>query len=58
VGVRLGRFVVVEGQGELEVPLFRHRFGFSDANGVPTSTVFEVPAVSGGAELHLGVRFP
>ena len=58
VGVRLGRSVAVEGQGELEVPLFRHKFGFDDANGVPVSTVFEVPYVSGGAELHVGVRFP
>lgn len=58
VGVPLGRSVVLEGQGELEVPLFQHRFGFNDANGVPVSTVFEVPSVSGGAELHVGVRFP
>jgi hypothetical protein len=57
LGARLGRVVVVEAQGELELPLFRHRFGFNDASGTPTSTVFEVPAVSGGAELHLGVRF-
>jgi len=58
VGVRLGRLVVVEGQGELEVPLFSHRFGYNDENGLPASTVFEVPTVSGGAELHVGVRFP
>jgi len=58
LGARLGRFVVVEAQGELELPLFRHRFGFDDPSGAPLGTVFEVPAVSGGAELHLGVRFP
>ena len=58
VGVHLGRAVVVEGQAVFEVPLFRHEFGFNDANGVPTGTVFEVPIASGGAELHVGVRFP
>jgi hypothetical protein len=57
LGARVGRFVVVEAQGELEFPLFRRQFGFDDTTGAPTGTVFEVPAVSGGAELHLGVRF-
>lgn len=58
VGVKLGRFVALEAQGDLEFPLVRHTFGFRDPNGGPPVTVYEIPVVSGGAEGHLVVRFP
>jgi len=58
VGARLGRRVVVEAQGDLAFPLLRQKFGFNDPSGQPTGTVYEIPVVSGGAELHVGVRFP
>lgn len=58
VGVRLGTLVSLEAQGDLEFPLIRHTFGFRDPNGGPSVTVYEIPAVSGGAEGHLVVRFP
>ena len=58
LGIRLGRRVSVEAQGDLAFPLVRHRFGFNDASGNPTGDVFAIPAVGGGAELHVGVHFP
>lgn len=58
VGTAFGR-VVLEAQAELEFPLLRQDFGFTAANGAPAGTViFSIPAVSGGAEIHAGLRFP
>lgn len=58
VGARLGRRVVIEAQGDLTFPLLRQDFGFNAPSGQSTGTVYEIPVVSGGAELHVGVRFP
>ncbi|HEV8548519.1 MAG TPA: hypothetical protein VGQ57_05810 [Polyangiaceae bacterium] len=54
----IGRLFLVEAQGELAFPLLRRDFGFNDAGGTRAETIFRIPAVSGGAELHAGVRFP
>jgi len=58
LGVRLGARVSVEAQGELDFPLLRHEFGFDHPGGGSVGEVFAIPAVSGGAELHVGVHFP
>jgi len=58
LGMRLGTRLSVEAQGDLAFPLVRHQFGFDDANGNSTGNVYAIPAVSGGAELHVGVHFP
>jgi hypothetical protein len=53
VRVPLGRWVIVEAQGELGIPVTSHEFVFHD----PEASVFTVPPVGGAGRIGVSVPF-